>query len=153
MSIVTEINGDFSKIVSYLEKYDQYIVDAEPLFQLVGRKLEEVNRTLPGHLSRYKQLFDEIKSLEDFLSNVYLTRIVSRHFKAYNEKYPRALSTKDITIYIDNEEDVVTTKEIIIEVKIIKDKLQSIVEALEQLGWSLKNIVELRINEMQDAIL
>lgn len=152
MSIISDVLTDFSKISDYLVRYEDEIAAAEPIFDIEGKKLEAVNRTLPSYISRYDQLLGELKTLEQFLE-VRRDEIEAKHWKKYNEKYSKALSTRDIQAYIAGEKDHIEMSELILEVRFVKEKISSIVKALEQMGWSLKNIVELRIHQLQDEIL
>ena len=152
MSIISEASADLSSVISYLKRYEDQLEEIRSIFQIEGKKLEAVNRTLPGYLARYDEIYNELKTLEDFLDKKRDT-IVSPLWKKYNEKYSRQLSQRDIQAYIAGEPDYVAITELIIEVKLLKEKYGSVVKALEQMGWSLKNIVELRIHELQDAIL
>lgn len=153
MSIITDIKKDITKVVDYLEKFENAISDAEPLFDIEGKRLEQLNRDLPNNLLKYKQLLKEIKYIADYVSDVYLAKISSQKYKEINEKSHRALTQREIQIYIDSDESYVETKELALEVELVKEKIVSIVEAFEQMNWSLKNITQLRINEMQDSII
>lgn len=152
MSIISEASQDLANVLNYIKRYEEALKEAPSLFQIEGRKLEHVNRTLPGHLARYDEMYNELKTLEEFLEKK-KEIIISPLWKKYNEKYSRQLSQRDIQAYIAGETDVVSITELILEVKLIKEQFASVVKALEQMGWSLKNIVELRIHELQDAVL
>lgn len=152
MTIIAEASRDLTNVLKYLERYEEALKDALSLFELEGRKLEHVNRTLPGNLARYDEMCNELKTLEEFLEKK-KDAIISPLWKKYNEKYSRQLSQRDIQAYIAGEQDVISITELILEVKLLKEQFSSIVKALEQMGWSLKNIVELRIHELHDTIL
>lgn len=152
MSIISDASDDLSSVVSYLKRYEDQLEEIRSIFQIEGKKLEAVNRTLPGYLARYDEIYNELKTLEDFLDKKRDT-IVAPLWKKYNEKYSRQLSMRDITAYIAGEPDYVSITELILEVKLLKEKYGAVVKALEQMGWSLKNIVELRIHELQDVVL
>lgn len=152
MSIISDASADLSSVVSYLKRYEDRLEEIRSIFEIEGKKLEAVNRTLPGYLARYDEIYNELKTLEDFLDKR-RDAIVAPLWKKYNEKYSRQLSTRDITAYIAGEPEYVSITELMLEVKLLKEKYGAVVKALEQMGWSLKNIVELRIHELQDAIL
>jgi hypothetical protein len=152
MTIISEASTDLTNVLNYLEKYEKALSEAPSLFELEGKKLEHINRTLPGYLARYDEMYNELKVLEEFLEKK-KEIIMSPLWKKYNEKYSRQLSQRDIQAYIAGEPEIVSITELILEVKLLKEQFSSVVKALEQMGWSLKNIVELRIHELQDAIL
>lgn len=152
MSIISDASADLSSVVSYLKRYEDQLEEIRSIFQIEGKRLEAVNRTLPGYLARYDEIYNELKTLEDFLDKR-RDATVAPLWKKYNEKYSRQLTTRDITAYIAGEPDYVSITELMLEVKLLKEKYGAVVKALEQMGWSLKNIVELRIHELQDAVL
>jgi hypothetical protein len=153
MSFLLTLEEDrLEEIISLLDRYEQAAQNAEPIFKLEGRRIEEIARTLPHYQSSFDQQYQELKSLEEWLNNLKEKR-VAKLWKKYNEGYSKALSTKDIQAYIAGEKDIVELNQIIIEVTLLKSKFFSIVDALKQLGWMLGHITKLRIAEMQDAIL
>jgi hypothetical protein len=153
MSQILKLSEDrLDEIIPFIEKYERKVADAEPIFKIEGQKLENVCKNLPHHLSSYDQSFQEMKALQNWLEVIKEKRI-SGLWRKYNEKYPRQLSAKDIQCYINGEPEIVEMNQVIIEVEVLKNQLQSIVEALKQLGWMTSHITKLRIAEMQDAIL
>jgi len=151
-SVISEVSNDLTKILTYLTKYDEELEKAEPLFKLEKQRLELLCRTHPQYLARYDQLLAEIKSLEDIVQ-LRLEQEESKHWKKYNEGYPRQLTARDIQAYISGEKEVVAIKEILLEVQSYKMQFNAIVEAFKSMGWSLNNIVKLRVSELQDTIL
>lgn len=143
---------DYSKVIELIPRYEQKVKDAEPIFKIEGKRLEEVMRTLPHYQSSYDQSYQDMKALEEWLNNL-KEKMNARHWKKYNEHYSRTLSTRDIQSYIAGEKDIVEINQVIIEVSLIKNNLFAIVESLKQMGWMVGNITKLRISEMQDAIL
>ena len=153
MSFLLTLEEDsLDKIVNLLDKYENLIELAEPIFKLEGRRIEEIARTLPHYQSNYDQFLQELKGLEEWLNNI-KEKKTAKLWKRYNEGYSKALSSRDIQAYIAGEKDIVDLNQIIIEVTLLKSKFASIVEALKQLGWMLGHITKLRISEMEDAIL
>ena len=140
------------QLIPFIEKYENAINDAEPIFSMTGKKIEALCKDLPHHMSKYDQYYQELKSLEEWLISR-REKVTARLWKKYTEGYSRALSTKDIQAYIAGEKEHVTFTEFILEIGSLKGKMQSIVKALEQMGWMLSHCVKLRVAEMQDAIL
>lgn len=153
MTFLLTLDEDkLEEIIPLLPKYEKMIAAAEPIFKIEGQRLEGVMRTLPHYQSSYDQAFQEMKGLEEWIINIKEKR-VGKLWKKYNEGYSKTLSTKDITMYIASEKEVVEINQIIIEVVALKNNLLAIVESLKQLGWMVGHITKLRISEMQDAIL
>lgn len=153
MSFLLTLEEDsLEKIIPVLPKYDEKIKKAEAIFQLEGRKLEEILKTLPHYQSNYDASYHELKSLEEWLNNI-KDKKTAKFWKKYNENYSRSLSTRDIQAYIAGEKEIVEINQIIIEVTLLKNLMFSIVDALKQMGWQMGSITKLRIAEMQETIL
>lgn len=153
MSFLLTLNEEnLAALIPLIERYETAILEAEPLFNMDGKRLESLCKDLPHHLSRYDQMYQELKSLEEWLI-AKRDKVVAKLWKKYTEGYSRALASKDIQAYIAGEKDHVAFTEFILEIGNLKGKMFSIVKALEQSGWMLSHCVKLRVAEMQDAIL
>jgi len=152
MSLVGDLNSNFALLVDKLNEYDEHLEKAAPVFEMEGRKLEELNKQHPKALSFYDRKLGEIKTIEDLVQTK-LKQIESAHWKRYNEKYPRSLSTQDIKAYIAGEKDYNQMYEILLEVINMKRQYEAVVDALKQMGWTLKNIGELRIAQLEQIEL
>lgn len=153
MSIILTLDeNSLDCVVPLIDKYENNIKAAEPIFKLEGRRLEEIMRTLPHYQASYDEMYNESKSIIEWIESIKSKR-TAKLWKKYNEGYSRQLSTKDIQIYIEGEKEIIELNQILIEMVLIKNNLFSIVDALKQMGWMMGNITKLRISEMQDAIL
>jgi len=139
-------------IIPVLEKYQEKVKAAEPIFKIEGRRLEEVARTLPHYQGSYDQSLQDIKAVEEWLT-VLKDKKVGKLWKKYTEGYSRQLTAKDIQAYIGSDQEIVEINQIQIEVVLIKNHLASIVEAIKQLGWMIGHMTKLRVAELQDAVL
>lgn len=153
MSFLLTLSEDkLEDIVPLLSKYEDKINAAEPIFKLENRRLEEIMRTLPYYQTTYDQAHQDMKALEDWVTNIKDKR-VGKLWKKYTEGYSRQLTSRDIQAYIGADQEIVELNQILIEVVVLKNNLNAIVESIRQLGWMVGNITKLRISEMQDAML
>jgi len=153
MSFLLLLNEkDTAGIMSQLSKFETEIDRAEPLFKIEGMRLELICRDLPHHICRYKQLLQEAKAFEDWLTSK-RDKTDSKLWKQYNEKYTRSLTTRDIQAYIGGEPEHVAWTELILEATHAKNKLGAICDAFEAMHWMAGNMVKLRVAEVQDAIV
>lgn len=150
--LLTLDDEQLDQLIPFIEKYENAIEQAEPIFQLTGKKIEGLCKDLPHHMSKYDQYYQELKSLEEWLISR-REKVVARLWKKYTEGYNRALTAKDIQAYIAGEKEHIVFTEFILEIGNLKGKMQSIVKALDSMGWMLSHITKLRIAEMQDAVL
>lgn len=152
MSFILALDeSKLEQLIELLPRYEQKILDAEPIFKLDGRRLEEIIRSLPHYQSNYDQSLQEIKAVDAWLETL-KEKVTAKLWRKYLEGYPRALSTRDIQAYIAGEKDIVELNQIAIEVTLLKNKFEAIVEALKQMGWMMGHVTKLRVSEMQDAI-
>jgi hypothetical protein len=107
-------------VLNILERLDDRVNEAEPLFSLEGRRLEEIIKTLPHYLSSYDQLFQEAKATESWLEN-YKEKLNARYWKRYLEGYSKVLSARDIQAYIGGEKEIVELNQLIIETVLTKN--------------------------------
>ena len=147
---IREVN--LGKVPSRLSLYEQMIDSAEPLFELDGIKLEEACKKQAKNLMYYDLMLQECKTIEDTIK-MKSDEVESQAFKRLMEHSNRALGTRDIQQYIKSEPQYILAQEILLEIAQIKRKLEAIVEALKSMGWSINNIVKLRIAQLEETIL
>lgn len=152
MTFIGDASRDQMKIVEYLLKAQDELAAAGPAFELDGKKLEELCKAHPSNLARYDKIRINLKSLLELMETK-RNAIESKLWRKYNEGYARALSSRDIQAYIAGEPEYVTASEMILEINNVKEQAQSVVKALEDLGWMISHMTKLRVAEMQDAIL
>lgn len=133
------------------ENYEKHIAKAEPLFDLEGRKLEEIARDLPQNQRRYAMRMHEMKQVAKWLEN-YRAKLESRFTKNYSQGQ-RALGVREATTFINGEREIVELNQLIIEATLLYQQLDEIVEGFKQMGWMVGNITKLRVAELQEIIL
>jgi hypothetical protein len=78
-------------------------------------------------------------------------KLNARYWKKYVEGYPRQLGPKDIQAYVSGEKEMVEMTQIILEVALVKQRLESTVRGFEQMGFMMGHVTKIRVAEMQDA--
>ncbi len=152
MSILFELSEDnIDGIVDILDRYEKKVADAEPIFKLEGKRLEEACRTLPHYQASYDQHLADMKMVERWVE-IHKERLVAKIWKKYNEGYSRQLSARDIQAYLEGDKEIVQVNQVLCTVGITKAHLASIVDALKQMAFSLSNITKLRVAEL-DSVL
>jgi hypothetical protein len=148
MSLIGDISKNLLLVTEKLDEYDSDLEKAEQLFNMEGIRLEELCRKHPRALAFYDKKLGELKTIEDLIQSK-IKEIESVHWKRYNEKYSRALSTQDIRAYIAGEKDYITMYEVYLEVMNMKRQYEAVVESLKQMGWTLNNIVKIRVAQLE----
>jgi hypothetical protein len=139
------------ELLSFFARYEKAVKAAEPLFELEGRKLEEICRVLPQHQAHYDKLCQEAKQLVKWLEN-YKAKIEGRLTRNYLNGQ-RAYGARETATLISGEREMIEINQLIIEASLHHQRLDSIVEAFKQMGWATQNIVKLRVAELHQVIL
>lgn len=151
-SFLAEIIEELSNALVKTSEATDIINAAADFFSIEGKKLEDICKQHPRMLAKYDALEKKLKSIEDVLK-LKKEEKEGILWRKYVENYSRQLSSTDIKAYIQADKEIVTLNQTILEVNYTKQQAAAIVEALKSLGWSLKYIVELRVNQLQDIIL
>lgn len=135
-----------------LQLYESLIEAAPALFELDGRSLENACKSHANDLMSYNVMLQECKTVEETIK-MKMDETEGLLYKKYNENMQRALGQRDIGQYIKGDPDFVQIYEVFLEVVLVKRKLEAIVQALQGHGWSLSNIVKLRIAQLEHVTL
>jgi hypothetical protein len=139
-------------ILPILPKYEKLVEDADEFFNLSGKKLERVATELPKLQSRYSKALKEMKGLCAWLETVKDKRN-AKAWKKFIEGYQVKLGPNDIKNYVNGEPSMIEINQIIIEVELVRQHLESIVQGFEQMGWMVGHVTKLRVAELQEYIL
>ena len=154
MSIVSDTKRELnlSKIPAQIDLYEQLISAAEPCFDLDGKSLETACKNHAKDLMFYNLMLQECKTIEETI-RCRVEEIESDLYKRVGGGSQRALGVRETQQYVKSEPQYVNAMEVLLEVAHTKRKLEAIVEALQSLGWSLNNLVKLRIAQLENTIL
>jgi len=142
---------DLSLLPDFVDYYNNELTAAKVEVKIKG-KLEQLIAALPGITEqRFRQLQDVEAVLEHL--NIKLQKIKSDGFKKYLENYNRALSSRDATLYVEGEQDVIDMMTLINEVALLRNKFLSIMKGLETKQWQMGHIVKLRTAGMEDVVI
>jgi hypothetical protein len=100
----------------------------------------------------YGLLLQEAKVIEEFVKGK-LESIEAIIYKETIENSQRALTATDIKMWIKSDERYIEYNQLLVDSGYVKNMLQSIIDALQTMGWSLSNIVKLRIAAIEDITL
>lgn len=139
------------ELTSFFDRYAAAIGQAEALFQLEGKRLEEIARSLPYHQSHYDQLAKEAHQLVKWLEN-YRNRIEARLTKNYLQGQ-RAYGARETTTLVNGEKEMVDHNQLVVEAQLYYQKLDAIVEGFKQMGWMVGHITKLRVSELKDVVI
>ena len=151
MGWYSTVTRDNSRIPDAIQYYENELQQARNEVKLQGN-VERASAELPGTVEhRFNQL-QEIEAMLNYL-NIELRKLRSSHFKKYLENYQRALSSRDVEKYVDGEADVVDYELIINEFALLRNKWLGLLKGLDSKGFSINNVIKLRVAGMEDATL
>ncbi len=139
-------------LIAELEKYENFLAENGDIFSLDGKKLEQLCKQHPQHVSTFRIKNYELKCIEDLFQSK-LDKIYSDCWKKLNENNKKILTQKDIHVYIQSDPDYRQTYELVLEITYIRKKYEATVDALDALGYSLNNITKIRVAQIEDVII
>jgi ribosome-binding ATPase YchF (GTP1/OBG family) len=151
-SIASQVYKNINLFEEVLQEYESHLEDAQEILSYKGKKMIEVCASIPLEVAKYREYVEELKSLVKFLE-LKRDEIEGKKWKAYNEGYTRQLSQTDIKNYLKADPDFVKYSEMILEVEFMKNKYETITQALDLLHWQMNNIVKLITASLEEAVL
>mgnify|MGYP000376689639 CR=1 FL=1 len=153
MSFIGELKKTgLAQIPDRLQVYEQLVAEAAPLFELRGKELEELNRDHAQNLMFYDLMLQEAKTIEEYLK-LKMEETEGLIYRKYIESSARALGANDLKMYVRGDPEYVEANQILIDVAHIRKQLEAIVESMRTMGWSLSNIVKLRVGQLDHIVL
>lgn len=150
---ITSDPDDYGSILQALEFFNaEYEEACGEVSQLRGTLLQEVATKLPGIVGyRYGQQ-NELDDIIEFLEirELALVGAKRRHFL---EHYNRKLTDRMVEKFAESEPDVIAMKELRNHVAAVRNKYVALSKHLDHLHFQLSNIVKLRCQGIEDAIL
>lgn len=148
----SSLGSKLEDILVLLPKYETLLEESAPCFDIEGKKIESLCRDHPKWIAKYAKIDGELKALLNLLESERAS-VEGKLWKKYVEGYSRQLSSTDIKNYISAEKEMVAIARIAAEVSLVKNNSAAVLDALKDMGWTLKYVVELRINQMKDEII
>jgi hypothetical protein len=146
-----KVSNDISKIPDALNHFESELDDARLEVKIKG-SLEKASAEMPGIVEQRFNQLQEIEAILNYL-NIELRKLRSSFFKKYLENYQRALSSRDVEKYVDGESAVVDYELLINEFALMRNKWLGILKSLDSKGFSINNIIKLRVAGLDDASL
>ena len=154
MSIVKDTKNalNLGKVPANVSVYEQLIDAAAPHFELEGKGLEGMVKVHAQNLMFYDTTMQECRTIENTIFSR-LEEIEAQLFTKYSTNRQRIMNATEIKATIKGDPQYVACMEILLEVQHVRRKLEAIVEAFKSMGWSLNNIVKLRVSQLDHVTL
>lgn len=143
---------DLNIIPQFIEEYDKHLEEAEDRLRLKGKNIETANKEQPTWLCFYDQKKAEVDYV---LKRVLIleNKIRGQVYRQYKENYSRELGEREINRYIDCDKEYLSIVELRLIIEELLDKYKALCSAFSQRGYSLKNITDIRVHQLEAAEL
>lgn len=146
------IKDDINMVGACIMYYEHELQHAHEEFRLNNMNIQWAATHLP-YFSHYRETqYREIEMVVEQLEILHAEKVKKTYHK-YIEAYHRKLSTTDIKVYVEGDADIINSKNIILEIAAIRNQFLTIVKKYDSIGWSLKNLVEIRKAGLEGTML
>lgn len=152
MSLIGDVGIKFKNIPNIIETYLNYLDNAKLNLKIAGKKLESANVEQPTWLSYYDERRIELRTLVKYLEGQVAAKR-GRMWVHLTENSSIVLGPRDKDQYINGDEKYVEIHELFLEVEELYKKYDSLVEAFKARGFALRNITEIRVHSLEDAVI
>lgn len=152
MGVILEVKPDLSNLPTILQRYEGYLHDVTDNLRLKGKPIGEANSEQPAWLVYYDQKKVELKSILG-LVEMHLDRIKGNLWEKFTEVHSRDLSSRDKEAYIKKDPNYTNAYQLLLCVQELYDKYNSVVDAFVARGFSLRNITNLRVAQVEHGLM
>ena len=156
MSNISLIKGSFQKLQDNLPTilmgYMDDLDEAPGRLSIKGKNLEEALKEQGAWPILYANIKSELGILCKYMETE-IDSIRSKSFIKYTEKHSRDLSDRAKDKYIDSEPEYLSYNELFLEVKELHEKSCAVVDAFTTRGFALRDITQIRINQLHTTVL
>jgi hypothetical protein len=145
------IKNDPDKISEAMDWYMEELERGEGEIA-IGGNLLHCNQTHPGLIAYFDAMHTDLDMILELVERDYrLTK--GRIMKQWANDPPtqRKLSTTEIKEVLETEDEVIEAYKFVEDVRYVYEQYSSLMKALEQRGYTLNNIVKLRIANMEEV--
>lgn len=151
MTLRETFGENYSNLSNVLAPYINALEGKEDNLVIKGKKLEHANREQASWVSFYDERRIELYTYVRFFE-MEINRVRSMLLKGM-ERLPRELSDRMKDKYIDSNEKYLEVYEKYLAVRELYEEYESIVEAFKQRGFALRNITNIRVAALEDAVI
>lgn len=139
-------------IIPALEYFNNEYEEGRKEINTHGKSLVECCASISAfydkRLEQYNELCAILKHFE-----IKLNVLKTSKYKHYLESYQRQLSSTDIKMYVEGNEDVAALQRIINEITLIRNKFESLTTCFETMNYQLNNLSRIYASGITNVIL
>lgn len=152
MSRIPDLGKNFENLPPMLVEFDEHLLLATERLAVKGKIIEEALKEQAAWPIFYDQKLRELKTLLKYLDSR-VAYVRGKLTRQYNENYSRELSERTRDKYIDNEDEYMSINELYLEIYELTEKYEAVVDAFKVRGFALRDITQLRINQIHTGTL
>lgn len=152
MSIILQIKPDLSNLGDILDTYEQAFESFKDDVRLNGKQIGKANSENPSLLAYYDERRAELKSILQFVE-MHLDKIRGELWQQYTEVHSRELNAKDKEMYIKKDPKYLKVYQLFLCVQELYNKYIAAVDAFVNRGFSLRNISNLRVAQVDTGLI
>ena len=145
------IQNDLSSLPEALDWYLEELNGGQEAISINGNLMSQ-NQIHPGLIAYYDAMHTDLDMILELVERNYrITRGTILKQWAEDPPTSKKLSTTEQKEIVETEPDVMEAFELVQEVKYVYSHYSSLLKALEQRGYTLNNIVKLRLANMEEV--
>lgn len=154
------VDGTFDELAKAMNFYDMMVEEGQQYLESLDRHnqyfsptlITDVQRKIPGMMSRYYQLAQEADGIKVFLED-HANVVKMKIFKKFTVGYARDLSDRTAEKYAEVDLEYVSLKELVGEINLRYQRLVGFTKGLNSIDFQIKSMIELRKMGIEDATL
>lgn len=152
MSWYRKVIADQTKLEDALDYYNAQYMDGLNDLKVENKTIWEVSKSLSGWTAfRYGQ-YRELCAIYDYFE-LECKKILKDKTQNYLEHYNRALSDRMATQYAEADQDVISYRQLLLEIKLVLEKYEGLTKGLSALNYQLSTLARMREAGIEDTTI
>lgn len=147
-----DLGKNFQKLPDVLEYYDKEYENFKSDVSMKGKTIERISMETPSFFAYYSERHNELKKILSYME-ARVAQVRGKLYKGIKKSSNVALGEREISRYIDAEDEYEKIHILMIEVKEMHDMYASAVESFRVIGYSMNNIVKARVADVSEMTL
>jgi hypothetical protein len=152
MSAIDLVKKDISNIDKIIPIYQEYLVEADEMLKLSGKRIDQANAEHSGWANYYHEKEVEVKHIKEYM-HMKLQEVHGTLWQKYTEKMDRMLAQKDKEEYIRRDPNYLNVLEYVLKINELHDQFLRVNTGFTQRGYSLNNLTRLIIASNNDWLI
>ena len=135
-----------------MEYFSKEYEEGKKEIVMKGKNLTECCAMVAAFYANRLEQYNELNAILRHFE-IKLNAKKSEKYKHYLESYQRQLSSTDIKVYVEGDQDIVALQTIINEITLIRNKFESLITCFETENYQLNNLSKIYAAGITSVIL